>query len=410
LTGRYIISMNEKIDIIPNPSRQELETRIANLFRALAAAGQPFDTAIIMSRINQFYFTGTMQDGLLVLRKDGGMTYFVRKSLERALEESPLTICRKMASYKDMLAMLPANLGSTFIETEIMPVATLERLRKYFTISNIVALDKILDDLRSIKSEYELAIIAESGRQHQILLEQIIPGLFRAGMSETDFLADLYGRMVKNGHHGVSRFSMFQAEMIAGQIGFGDSSIYPTNFNGPGGMRGLTPAVPLIGSRQRFLQKGDIVFVDIGYGVQGYHTDKTQVYSFGATPEPAITKIHNACVTLLQRTADKLTAGQLASDIYLQATTGLPPELEHHFMGFGDDGVKFLGHGIGLQIGEPPIIASGIRTRLESGMVIALEPKCGIEGVGMVGAEETFVVTRAGPVCLTGGAREIIVV
>ena len=74
---------------------------------------------------------------------------------------------------------------------------------------------------------------------------------------------------------------MFNVDIAVGQLGFGDNSIYPTSFDGPGGCLGIGPAAPVLGSRDRKLRKGDLVFVDIGFAVDGYHTDKTMVYMFG---------------------------------------------------------------------------------------------------------------------------------
>ncbi|MBP1757699.1 MAG: peptidase, partial [Firmicutes bacterium] len=389
---------------------QELEQRLAALFQALNQSGHQFDSALIFNRINQYYFTGTMQDGVLVLRKDGSVVHFVRKSAERAKLESPLDLVYPISSYRDLLAKLPVELGSTFIEMETVPLATLERLKKYFNFAAIHPLDGIISRLRMVKSPYELDLIQESGRQHRQLMEQVVPQLLKPGISEVEFLADLYASMVKLGHHGVSRFSVLQLEMIAGQVGFGDSSIYPTNFNGPGGMLGMSPAVPLVGNPNRHLKKGDLVFVDIGYGVQGYHSDKTQIYSFGAPPDAEAVKIHQACIDVLNRTAGQLLVGAIPADIYRTVMADLPAALGENFMGFGQERVQFLGHGVGLHIDEPPVIARGFNVPLQANMVLAIEPKCGIAGRGMVGAEETFVVMPSGPVCLTGGAREIITV
>lgn len=392
-----------------NPSKEELEQRILNLFSSLDKAEQRFDTAIIISKVNQYYFTGTMQNGILLLKRDEKVFYFTKKSYERAKQECPLDIVYMMASYKDMLDMIPSDLGSTFIETEIMPIATLNRLKKYFTIDEIHPIDGLVLSLRAVKSEYEIEIIKESARQHKYLYETIIPQILKEGMSETDFAAELFSEMLKLGHHGVSRFSMFQMEMVIGQIGFGENSIYPTNFDGPGGMKGMHPAVPIFGSRDRFLKKGDLVFVDLGFGINGYHSDKTQIYSFGVNPSNMVSEIHNACKDILKKAQKLLKVGSLPSEIYMKATENLPACLSKHFMGYKES-VKFLGHGVGLHIDEMPVIAKGINNPLKENMVIALEPKCGIEGIGTVGVEETYVIKNSGAVCLTGGAKEIIVV
>lgn len=393
-----------------NPSKDELTVRIATLFRRLTQSGRRFDTAIIMDKINQYYFTGTMQDGLLILRNNGTAAYCVRRSFERARLESPLDCLFRISTYRDLLAYLPPNLGSTWLEMDAMPLSMLERLKKYFTFEEIQPIDRLIQDIRSVKSAYELVLIAESGRQNQILLAEIVPQILREGISEAEFQAELYSRMVKLGHHGVTRFNMLQMEVVVGQLGFGANSVYPTSFNGPGGMMGLSAAVPAIGNRERCLKKGDLVFVDVGYGFHGYHSDKTQVYSFGSEPSPEAAGIHQACWDLLNGLVSQMKPGAAPAAIYKTAMASLPASLGRNFMGAGEERVQFLGHGVGLYIDEMPVIARGFNDPLQANMVIALEPKCAIPGAGTVGVEETYLLTAEGPVCLTGGPGEIIVV
>jgi Xaa-Pro dipeptidase len=388
-------------------SRERLESRIAALARALAELPGGFDTALIAGRINQYYLTGTMQDGIFALRADGSYRFFVRKSYERAGMESPLDRIVRMAGYRDMLAELPEDLGRTYIDTEVMPLAMLERIRKYLKPGIVLSLDRVLSGMRAVKDPDEIALIEESGRRHNELMERVVPALLREGMSEAELAADVYAAMVKAGHHGLTRFSMFQMEMVAGQIGFGENSLYPTNFDGPGGMRGLHPAVPILGSRDRLLKRGDIVFADIGHGYLGYHSDKTQVYSFGAEPPAAAIEAHEACRGVLRKALGLIRPGASASAVYRDAVAGRPACLSRHFMGYGETGVKFLGHGIGLHIDEQPVITAANETALREGMVIALEPKCGVEGVGMVGVEESYVIEKTGPRCVTGGDKPI---
>jgi Xaa-Pro aminopeptidase len=80
----------------------------------------------------------------------------------------------------------------------------------------------------------------------------------------------------------------------------------------------------------------------------------------------------------------------------------LSPDFLKNFMGFGERQVKFLGHGIGLTIDELPVLAKGFDEPLHENMVFAIEPKKGIKNVGMVGIENTFVITPQGGRCITG--------
>ena len=70
--------------------------------------------------------------------------------------------------------------------------------------------------------------------------------------------------------------------------------------------------------------------------------------------------------------------------------------LSENFMGFGTDQVKFLGHGVGLELDELPVLAAGVKSRLMPGMVIAIEPKFTFPGEGVVGIENTFAITENG--------------
>jgi Xaa-Pro aminopeptidase len=237
----------------------------------------------------------------------------------------------------------------------------------------------------------------ESGRQHKILLEEVVPRLLREGMNEAELTAEMYAEMVKLGYHGVSRFSMFQTQCVIGQLGFGTNSLYPTCFDGPGGMKGMCAAVPIIGDRERVLKKGDLVFVDVGYGYSGYHTDRTQVYFYGTNPPDEVVKAHRECMRVQKEIAAKLKPGAIPSEIYNNA-------------GFTNRNVRFLGHGVGLYIDEYPVITNGFDTPLKENMTIAIEPKTGIDGVGVVGVEDTYAVTKDGGKCLTDGERDILVV
>ena len=149
--------------------------------------------------------------------------------------------------------------------------------------------------------------------------------------------------MVEMGHQGYCRFSMFQNELVVGQIGFGENSLYPTSFDGPGGSTGVSPAAPFLGSRERKLKKGDLVFIDIGYAVNGYNSDKTQVYMFGAKPAAEVLRAHRACVDMQSRAAEMMKPGAIPAEIYNTLMDSLSEEFKQNFMGFGRRQVKFLG-------------------------------------------------------------------
>jgi Xaa-Pro aminopeptidase len=387
--------------------KHELESRINSLISQL---GEQWDTAFIINRINQYYLTGTMQDGLLVIKKNGQVNFFVRRSFERAKAECPFDNIYPMTSYKDAAAVIGADCGRTYIETDTVTMGIMQRLGKYFVFEKTLPLDKIIMKVRSVKSSYELKLMEQAGALHDDFLTNDVPALLEEGMSEAELTGRLYNAMLNKGHNGVVRFGMFQAEMACGQMGFGENSLYPTNFDGPGGMLGMNAAVPLVGRRERLLKKGDLVFVDFAFCIEGYHTDKSQIYMFGKRPSPEVSAAHHKCIEIQKETAAMLKPGSKPSAIYNDIINSLDDAFLENFMGYKNRMAKFLGHGVGLFVDEVPVIANGFDKPLEKNTVIALEPKKGIEGVGVVGVEDTYVVEEQGGRCITGGGRDIIVV
>jgi Xaa-Pro dipeptidase len=386
----------------------ELENRLSK-FRAIMDTQNPgWEMAALFSKINLYYLTGTMQEGMLLIPRDSEAVLWIRRSYERAVNESLFPVIKPMDSFKDAAAAYPKMPSSIHIETEFIPIAFLQRFQKHFAIRNVKSLDFQIAYVRAVKSPFELDLMKRSGELHRRILEDRVPLILHEGMSEVDLAGALYAEMLRAGHHGVARFGMFDTEVVLGHIAFGESSLYPTSFNGPGGNYGMGPAVPGIGNRKTVLRKGDLVFIDIGFGIEGYHTDKTLTYVFGKEPEHAVALEQQLCVDIQDRMAEQLKPGAVPSAIYENIMNSLSPDFLKNFMGFGNRQVKFLGHGIGLVIDEIPVIARGFDDPLQENMVFALEPKKGIENFGMVGIENTFIVTPGGGQCITGFSKGLV--
>jgi Xaa-Pro aminopeptidase len=390
----------------------ELTDRLKR-FRARMDAENPnWELAAFFGRVNQYYFTGTMQDGLLLVPRDGEPVFWVRRSFERAGAESLFPNIRPMKSFRDAVPAVPpvAARQAIHLETELVPLALVQRFRKHFACKEVASLDATIARVRTVKSPYELAIMERCGAIHRRIMEENVPKMLREGMNEAELACELYSLLVREGHQGTVRFGMFNVDIAVAQLGFGENSIYPTNFDGPGGCVGIGPAAPVLGSRDRKLRKGDLVFVDVGCAMDGYHTDKTMVYMFGRPLPDEVIAVHRRCVELERQLASLLKPGAIPSGIYADVMESLDPEFLKNFMGFGNRRANFLGHGVGLQIDEPPVIAEGFDEPLAGGMVLALEPKKGVPGVGMVGTENTYLVTPEGGRSLTGSHPGLILV
>jgi len=195
-----------------------------------------------------------------------------------------------------------------------------------------------------------------------------------------------------------------------GVVSSGETGNLPTASIGPGGCLGMSSAFPFVGSKKRIV-RNEPIFIDSGFGFQGYFTDKTRIFALGSLPQAAL-DAHATCLEVQEAVRCRLKPGAIPSEIYREVTDSLIRSrgFEQHFMGFGSNHVPFFGHGIGLAIDEYPVIAAKVDDPLEANMVIALEPKKGLEGIGLVGIENTFVVTEQGGEKLTLGSDQVIFV
>jgi len=232
-----------------------------------------------------------------------------------------------------------------------------------------------------------------------------------AGMTEEAVAHRVWEILFGQGHHGILRMQNFGEEIFLGHVSAGDSGNYPSVMNGPVGVRGLHSSVPFMGSASIVWHEGQPLTIDVGFSLEGYQTDKTQVYWAGTRetiPAP-VRAAHDFCVDLQQRLAEKLLPGTTPAELAAFAFSRAAAKgWQEGFMGLGGNKVGFVGHGIGLAIDEYPALAPGMDLPLEEDMVLALEPKIGIPGTGMVGVENAFQVTSSGGHCFTGHDFDII--
>jgi len=364
----------------------------------------------IVGGVNMFYLTGTLCDGLVLIQRDGDATIWVRRSYERALIESEFDDIRAMRSFRDIAGTIVSLPDTLYVDTANATLEWFGLLKKYMPFQNVLSLDRVILDTRAVKSNYELDVMRRAGAETDRIYRDELPKLLREGISEVEFGAELFAVFLKNGIHGVSRFSMRNVDSILGHVAFGKSPLYPSAFNGASGIKGLCPAVPVLGNRDRLLRKGDLIYVDLGIGIDGYHIDKTLVLSYSHPQPEHVVVAHMHCLELERLAVSMLKPGAIPVDIYEAVTASVNSEYRNNFMGAEGRTVPFIGHGVGLNVDEMPVIAKGFNNPLEENMTIAIEPKIGLDGIGMVGSENTYLVTENGGVSLTGEPRELDVV
>ena len=404
--------MFEALERLPESEmRARHETVRALLAKTVPEAGG----LLVFSRLALYYLTGSWANGLLWLPLAGEPVLLCRKGRERAVLESPLQTIRSFRSFGD-IAPLCREAGSPLTATCAAEQAGLpwnlaSLLTSRLPDTVFVAGDAALAMAQAYKSEWELAKMRLCGARHARGLAELVPQRIRPGMTEREIARQCWDAFFELGHQGQLRMGSYGEEIFLGHIAVGDSANYPSVFNGPVGLRGEHPALPFSGYAGTVWKKGQVLTIDNGFALEGYSTDKTQVYFAGKAAEvpDAARRGHDLCVAVQQAVAERLVPGALPSELYaLALSMAEAAGLSEGFMGLGENQVRFLGHGIGLTIDGWPVLAKGFDAPLAAGMTLALEPKFGIREFGMVGVENTFEVTPAGGVCLTGRDYDII--
>jgi Xaa-Pro aminopeptidase len=388
------------MELFENVPRSELELRWARTRRVMEC-----DALIVLQNVDQYYLTGTVQTGVLWFPREGEPILAVRKSYERAKLESAVRNIVPMRSYSELPSIIP-NPGATLgLELDVVPVSTYHQVAKQFKNSKLVDGSMAVRLARAVKTPYEVDCIRKAAAQlDRAFLD--IPEQLREGMAEYELAARIEYVMRTAGHQGLTRVRRFNMEMYYGAVSFGDTSSYPHNFDGPVGVRGLYPAVPASGSRKQ-LKRSEPIVVDICGGYAGYIADGTRVYALGSLSSQLV-DAYRFILDLNGWIEEQLRPGNIPSDIYARilertAKTSYAP----HFMGAGENQVKFVAHSVGLELDEIPVIAPKYDTPFEAGVVMAVEPKIFFPGIGGVGVENTYLITDAGVERLTQCPQEI---
>lgn len=394
---------------------QELEYRWNRLRTFLKQYIPEAEGILAFSRINIYYLSGTFGNGLFWLPLEGKPVLLCRRGQERAALESPLQDIFEFRSYKDIEGILK-DAGSPLpkrvaVEMNGLSWALGNSFSSRLSAHEFIAGDKVISMVRGTKTEWELKIQREAGEKHAKCLVELLPPLLRAGMTELEIAHIVSNLFYTEGHQGILRMGSYGEEVFLGHFSAGDSGNYPSVFNGPLGLRGVHPAVPHMGSSEKEWRVGEPLTIDNGFTLAGYQTDKTQVYwlgSQGSIPSKA-QAAQDFCIEMQEWIARHLKPGVLPSDLWNHCISWAEKSgWKEGFMGLGKNKVEFVGHGIGLAIDEYPVIAKGFDLPLETGTVLAIEPKIGIANFGMVGVENTFEVTPEGGKSLTGDRYQII--
>jgi Xaa-Pro aminopeptidase len=387
----------------------ELAARLAGLQAALAARG--LDAALLQQNADLYYFAGTVQQSSLYVPAEGEATLFVRKVLERARLESALGGIVPLASPKDLPALvagrygrLPARLG---LELDVLPVTHFRRLEKLFPEAAFDDVGRTIVRQRAVKSAWEIERIAAAAAVADEV-GGLIPGILKEGLTEVEFAGRVEAEARRLGHEGYIRMRGFNQEMFYGQLLTGVSGCVPSYPDTPLAGTGLSPSVAQ-GASFRRIGRGEPVVFDFVPVRDGYMADFTRMYSLGPLDEEPM-RAFDAALRVQEAATAAARPGAACRAVWEAARTAAADAgLAGSFMGHGAGQVPYVGHGIGIELDELPVL-TGSGLELEAGMVFALEPKFVLPGVGAVGIENTWVVTAGGVERLTQAPDVVTIV
>jgi Xaa-Pro dipeptidase len=365
--------------------------------------------AILLQLIDRYYFSGTIQDGVLIIPADGDPRYLCRRSVERAKKETPLQVIPFKSfkeiplSLEDLGALHAVRLG---LELDVIPAALFTRFGALVPEADWQDLGPLVREVRAIKSTWEIERIRAAGVQVGKVVDTAREELAE-GMMEIEFASILEKRARELGHQGILRMRGFNQELFYGHIFSGEDAALISHLDAPLGGKGVNPSVAQ-GAGFRTIRRSEPVVVDFVGNVGGYLIDQTRIMTIGDLDDDLVESFEQA-KTISDAVISASVPGTLWSDLW-DISNQKAEELGvlDRFMGPSGEQVRFVGHGIGLEVDEYPFLAPRLERPLVPGMVFALEPKIFHPGRAITGIEDTYLVTDDGLERLTVTEREII--
>ena len=380
----------------------ELEQKWQRIQQAMQR--QEADGCLLSMNMNLYYASGQVFNGYFYLPAEGRPYWFVKRLT--VPETNQVHVIRKPEQipdfFRDLNLAMPRKL---LLEADELSYNEYIRLQKVFQPEEAGNATAFMRNLRRVKTPWEIGQFRIAARKHEATYSEI-PECFRPGMTDLEFQYEIEKRMRKNGSIGLFRAFGANMDIYMGSILAGENAETPSPFDFALGGGGIDASCPL-GANGTLLKEGTAIMVDMAGNYTAYMTDMTRVFSVGRLTEEAY-RAHQVALTIQQEVENATRPGTACSDLYnIAANIAKKEGLSANFMGT-EQQAKFVGHGIGIQINELPVLTPRSKEELLPNMVFALEPKFVIPGVGAVGIENSFLVTETGVEKLTRFNEEII--
>lgn len=394
----------------------EKRVRILSIDRIIQAQGKISELglagAVVFHSRDLLYYTGTAQPAWLILLPHD-YRLFVRSGLEFSLRETWLpkeniSPERSLASAARQMFSRDGRGEKIGTELDLLSVLQARQFHAAFGRRRLVDFTPVILDQRRVKSAEEITAVkracAAAHAGHLAALEALVPGV-----SELEMSAAVENAQRLAGHEGV--FFMRQTDFVMGRgpLASGPNlrEISGLVFSITG--RGLSPAVAA-GASKRRIRKADLLLVDIPPCVKGYHADQTRMYC-PSKPSDRAKGLQERLRSVADHLIREMRPGQACQEVFAMAMEkAVQAGLQDSFLRFpSGKRSHFVGHGVGLELNEPPLLGKGSHEILQAGMVLALEIHLmDPEGI-TIKLEDTGVLREDGYHLLTISPRELSV-
>ena len=390
----------DRLQLLPS---QELDLRLGKVTEVMRSQG--IDALLVNDNVNLFYLTGRVFCGYVLIVSDGSVAYFVRRPVH--LSGDDIHYIRKPEEMSDIIGKM-APVGATVgLMCDDTSYSFIERLAKMLPEGMKSRNGSgILREARAVKTPLELSMMEASGALQTDVYKKV-PGLYMEGMSDIELQVEIERALRLKGCLGIFRTSGDELELFMGNVLTGENADSPSPYDFAMGGRGMDPSLP-VGADGTLIRRSCPVMVDMNGNFNGYMTDMTRCYIAGPVPEE-VAKAHRLSCDICRAVADAARPGVATKDLYeLALRMATEAGLADCFMGHRQH-AGFVGHGIGITVNEPPVLAPRSKDILKAGHTIAVEPKFVIPGYGAIGIENSYVICEDGPArCITLCPEEIM--
>lgn len=386
----------------------ELATRQARLGEMLKQAGLP--GVLVQHPVDLYYYTGGRQDGSFFVPALGeggsldsggdGPVAFVRRSLKRAQweaggDDAPHHVrpFPRLSTFAETLRTMGVTKAPALQFGEAPGSFTARFASALSSLGEAGDATAIIHRQREVKSAWEIEQMETAAAVQYRMFEAVLT-VGGEGVSELDMVAAAEAVSRSEGFGGNVQMRRYPLQCDRGVIVAGRAGGIPSFFDSAVGGTGPHPLSGM-GSGFSRVKANEPVLVDLVHAHRGYMVDCTRMFVAGRLDETWEKRLDDM-VTVKEVVVDVLDQGRPCSEAWedgllMAETLGYGD----HLMGTTPDQSRFLGHSIGLQLDESPVVAAGFDRPLPVGGTMAIEPKV-VYGEGSVGTEDTWLRDEEG--------------